>query len=477
MFFQRIVTEGLDQHSYVIASGGEGIVVDPRRDAEVYIALAAQQQSTLRYVLETHRNEDLVTGSCELAARTGARILHGRGLPFEYGEFIEDGEDLGVGSLRLRALATPGHTLESMSYALVDTDSGEDAVIVFSGDALFVGEVGRTDLYGGDRRDELAGMLYDSIMKRLLPLGDGVILAPAHGGNSVCGLNILERKESTLGYERLHNPRLRGADRERFVEAKRQERMVVPPYFARMEAYNLEGPPVLGHLPVPEALGPAELMRLADQGAVVVDVRMPAAFAGGHLPGSLNIWAPGLSTYAGWVLPLDAPVLLVADKDTPIEPLVRALVRVGYDRLIGYMRGGFDAWLKAGRPFERTATLTASEAHELQGRGAVLVDVRNVEEWTDGVVPGALLLELAELERRLESVPRDRPVIAMCGLGHRGSVGASLLQRHGYAQVYNLLGGFTAWKAQGLPVQPGPDAAAISRIAFLADHQAVRPGR
>ena len=172
MFLQRITTEGLAHHSYFLASGGEAIVVDPRRDVDVYLELARQHQVNLRAVLETHRNEDYVVGSCELAARTGARVLHGRGVPFAYGEFVEDGEELAVGSLRLRALATPGHTAESMTYALVDTASGEDAVLAFTGDALFVGEVGRTDLYGGDRREELAGWLYDSIFQRILPLGD-----------------------------------------------------------------------------------------------------------------------------------------------------------------------------------------------------------------------------------------------------------------------------------------------------------------
>lgn len=475
MYFQRITTEGLAHHSYFLASGGEAIVIDPRRDVEVYLDLAREQQANLRYVLETHRNEDFVIGSCELAARSDARILHGRGVPFAYGEFVEDGQDLAVGDLRLRAIATPGHTAESMSYALTDTASGDDAVMAFTGDALFVGEVGRTDLYGGDRREELAGWLYDSIFKRILPLGDGVILAPAHGGGSVCGGNILARNESTLGFERLHNPRLRMADRARFIQAKRAERMVIPPYFRRMEVYNLEGAPLLGHLPRPEALDPAEFARRADQGATIVDVRMPQAFAGAHVPGSYSLWLQGLSLYAGWVLPLDKPLLLVSDADTPVDRLVTALIRVGFDAFAGYMRGGFEAWQNAGRPIARTGTVSAEEARAMLSDGAVLVDTRNVDEWGEGVVAGALLLEVAELERRLDEVPKDRPVICTCSVGHRGAIGASILQRHGYERVHNLLGGLKAWKAHGFPLEPGPGPAAISRISFLTEQPGQRP--
>lgn len=474
MFFQRIVTEGLAHHAYFIASDGEAVVIDPRRDVEVYLALAESQQASIRYVLETHRNEDFVIGSCELASRTDARIFHGRGLPFAYGEFIEDGQELAVGRLRLRAIATPGHTAESMSYALVDTASGDDAVIVFTGDALFVGEVGRTDLYGGARRDELAGWLYDSLFQRILPLGDGVILAPAHGGGSVCGGNILDRNESTLGFERRHNPRLQPVDRARFIAAKRDERMVIPPYFRRMETYNLEGAPLLAHLPGPEALDPAELARRYEQGAVIVDVRSPQAFAGAHIPGSYNIWLDGLSLYAGWVLPLDRPLLLVGDAEPPLDRMVRALIRVGFDRFAGYLAGGFERWQDAGRAIEATGVASAEQAQALARQGALLLDVRNVDEWREGVVADAMLMDVAELEGRLDEVPRDRPIVSMCSVGHRGSIAASILQRHGYERVYNLLGGIRAWQAQGLPVQPGPGPQRISAIAMLSDQPADR---
>ncbi|MFN3429310.1 MAG: rhodanese-like domain-containing protein, partial [Candidatus Sericytochromatia bacterium] len=331
------------------------------------------------------------------------------------------------------------------------------------------GEVGRTDLYGGDRREELAGWLYDSIFERLLPLGDGVILAPAHGGGSVCGGAILDRNESTLGYERRHNPRLQQRDRERFVAAKRDERMVIPPYFARMEAYNLKGAPLLGHLPSAIPLDAAELARRIEQGAVVVDVRSPQAFASGHVPGSYNIWLDGLSLYAGWVLPLDKPLLLVADTGRAIERVVRALVRVGFDDVAGYLAGGFESWQNAGRPLEATGVASATQARELARQGALILDVRNVDEWREGVVEDAVLMDVAELEQRVSELPRDRPILSMCSVGHRGGIGASILQRQGFERVYNVLGGLKAWKALGYPLQSGPSAARISRISMVSD--------
>lgn len=469
MQFQRIVSEGLAQHSYFVSEGGDAVVIDPRRDVDTYLELAREQQAKIRWILETHRHEDFVLGSRELQERTGASILHGKALPFKYGEPMVDGQELEVGRLRLRAFETPGHTAESLTFALVDTASGSDPVVAFTGDALFVGEVGRTDLYGPDRRQELAGWLYDSIVERILPLGEGVILAPAHGGGSVCGAGILDRNESTLGFERRHNPRLADMGRDRFIAAKREERLVVPPYFRRMEEYNLDGPPILGHLPSPDPLPPEEFARRAEAGAVILDTRMPQAFAGGHLPGSYSIWREGLALYAGWVLPLDRPLLLVTDPGNSIERIVTSLIRVGYERIAGYLRGGFEAWQNQGRPVERTGTLTAPEVRPMLSQGAVLLDVRNAEEWSEGVVEGSLLMELAELERRIGEIPRGKPIISMCSVGHRGSIGASILQRNGIPDVYNLLGGMKAWRQLGYALKEGPRGAAISRIAMLTD--------
>lgn len=464
MFFERIVSPGLAHHSYFVSDGSEAVVIDPRRDVELYLELAAKQQAHIRYVLETHRQEDFVLGSRELADRTGARILHGEALPYRYGEPIADGEELAVGDILIRAVATPGHTAESMTYALSDRKASLDPVIACTGDALFIGDVGRTDLYGDARRNELAAMLYDSLWKRILPLGDGVVIAPAHGGGSVCGASILARTQSTVGFERLHNPSLR-VERDAFIRDKAAQRMVVPPYFHRMEAWNLDGPPIVGRVPDAVSLSLGEFGELAHDGAVIVDTRMPQAFAAGHIPGAYNIWLDGLQVYAGWVLPPDRPLLLVMDDHVPAREAIRMLFRVGFDQVRGYLKGGFETWQNAGRPLGRTATVTAPEVRTMLQRGAVVLDARNADEWTSGVLPDSILLNTAELEGRIDDIPRDRPVISTCSVGHRGGIGASILQRHGFEQVYQFMGGVKAWQAMEYPVEQGPDSEELERLA------------
>src|SRR5690606_38645647 len=241
MIFQRITSEGLAHHSYFVADDGEAAVVDPRRDVDVYIDAARLAGATIKWVLETHRHEDFVSGAAGLAQICGATVLHGRGLEWGHGTSVDDGEQFGLGRLKLRALATPGHTDEGMSFALCDGRVGDAAVLVFTGETLFVGEVGRIDLYGEAAEERLARALYRSIHERLFALGDGVIVCPAHGAGSVCGGSISDRDLSTLGYERAHNPALAGRSVEAFVASKRAETMVRPGYFLRMEQWNQAG--------------------------------------------------------------------------------------------------------------------------------------------------------------------------------------------------------------------------------------------
>lgn len=472
MFFQRITTEGLAHHSYFFGDDRFGVVVDPRRDVDVYLDAARQQGVRITYILETHRHEDFLVGSLELSSFTGATIFHGKACPFRYGEAIKDGDEFSVGRLRVRALETPGHTDESLTFAVVDTASGDAPVIAFTGDALFVGEVGRTDLYGPEYREQMAETLFDSLYNRILALGDGVILAPAHGGGSVCGASILDRNESTLGYERHHNPRLT-LKRKAFIRAKEQERLVIPRYFRCMEQGNLKGT-TLGPLPSPRPLDPADFLREVENGTIVLDVRRPEAFASSHLPGAYNIWLNGVPVYAGWILPWNSPLLLVGDPETPIERIVRMLARIGYGQIQGYLKGGFEAWQNQGRPVQRTKVLEAPEVREMLNKGAILLDVRNVEEWGEGIIAGSKLITVAELEDRLAEIPRDVPVISTCSVGHRGGIGASILQRHGYNDVYNFLGGTKAWSTLGYSLLPGPQGEEISRISKVVDLPAAK---
>ncbi|MFP4200778.1 MAG: MBL fold metallo-hydrolase, partial [Clostridia bacterium] len=373
---ERFTSPGIAHQSYLLGSGTEAAVIDPRRDWWTYTARAAELGMHIRYVFETHRNEDLVTGSLDLIRETGARVFHGGALDFEFGETVHDGDEFTLGALKVRALATPGHTPESFSYAVIHSEEGEEAVAVFTGDALFVGEVGRTDFYP-DRARELATALYRSIHEKILALGDGTILYPAHGAGSACGTSISERNDSTLGLERAQNPLL-SLSEEEFVAHKLAEKLPIPHYFRLMEKYNLLGPPPMTSLRRPPALSPEAAREAMEEGAFVVDVRSPAAFGGAHIPDALSIWRDGVASFAGWMLPPgEAKILLVADEDEVLDDVVLSLVRLGYDDIVGYIDRGTEAWASAGFELESSGLITASRLREMMEEGEVeVLDVR-----------------------------------------------------------------------------------------------------
>lgn len=450
MIFERIKSAGIAHNSYLIGSENDAAVIDPRRDCQIYIDLAQQEGLKIKYIFETHRNEDYAIGSVELNNFTGAEIHHGPGLPWKYGNTLRDGQEFQIGNLRLTAIHTPGHTDESMSYAVADLSSGKSGVMVFTGDALFVGDVGRTDLYGPDEAPRLASNLYDSIFNKLLPLGNGVILCPAHGTGSVCGVNIADRDESTLGIERAQNPLLQKS-RNDFIKYKVAEKLERPHYFRQMEKYNLEGPPLLGCLPLPAPLTPAEFKEEMERGAVVVDTSLPAAFGGAHMKGSYSIWLEGLPVFAGWVLSYDKPILLVLEEQCHLERAVRYLIRAGYDRIMGYLKGGIEGWYNTGFAVEHLQLLTVQELKAKIDRGEELtiLDDRAQAEWEEGHIKGAKHVYVGHIQERMVDIPKDKPVAVICNVGHRAGLGASILLREGFREVYSVLGSMTAWRAAG----------------------------
>jgi len=447
MILERVKSEGLAQISYFVGSENEAIVIDPRRDCQVYIDIAQREGMKIRSVFETHRNEDYVIGSLELAYFTGAKIYHGPGLPFKYGETLKDSQEFGFGKVKLTAIHTPGHTHESMSYALADLDASEEPILVFTGDVLFVGDVGRIDFYGPKEAPRMAENLYNSIFDKLLPLGDGVMLCPAHGAGSVCGGAISQREESTLGLERILNPILQ-KNKEEFIEFKVSEHHETPPYFHKMEQYNLKGPPLLGHLPSPDPLSPKKLQKQMKLGAVVVDTRTPPSFGGAHIAGSHSIRLNRLPSYAGWVLPYDKPIILLLEDNRDLDMAVRYLVRLGYDHITGYLRDGIDAWYKEAFPTEQLGLLTVQELKKRLDRDDDLfvLDVREKGRWDEGHIKEASHIYAGHVERRLDEIPAYRPVVVVCNTGNHASLVASILRREGYREVYNLLGGMAAWQ-------------------------------
>jgi hydroxyacylglutathione hydrolase len=452
LIFKQVKSEGIAHISYFIGSENEAVVIDPRRDCDIYLNFAKQNLMNIKYIFESHRNEDYVIGSKELAYFTGAKIYHGPKLPFKYGEVLKEDQEFTFGTLKLSTLYTPGHTDESVSFVLTDSTMNKKIpIMIFSGDALFAGDVGRIDFYGPKEAPRLAENLYDSIFNKILPLGDGVILWPGHGAGSVCGKSISDREYSTLGLERLSNPVLQKT-KEDFIEFKVNEHHEYPPYFRKMEQYNLEGPPLLKIIPDPPALSPRKFQQYIKQGALVIDARKPPAFGGAHIKDSYNIWLNGIPVFAGWVLSYDKPILLILESGEQLETAVRYLIRLGYDNIEGYLCAdtdscGLKSWYIEDYPMSHSKMLTVQELKRKlnQGNNLTILDVRSDEEWKTSHIKGALHIYVGHLEKKLKEIPTNHPIVVICSIGNRASFGASILRRGGFKDIYPVLGGMIAW--------------------------------
>jgi len=450
MFLEKIKTPGIAHLSYIVGDGDVAVVIDPRRDIELYCKIASNEGVRIEHIFETHRNEDFVVGSIELAQRTGATIHHGAELPFEYGETVEEGDEFFAGDLKFRVLKTPGHTMESISLAVWDQNTGEQAVGVFTGDALFVNEVGRTDFYP-DRAEEVAGMLYDSIFDKLLPLGDQTLLWPAHGAGSVCGDGMASREFSTIGYEKLNNPALQEKNREAFVARKTSEQHYKPPYFKRMEEYNLKGAPPRPTMSGDVPLEPEIVASALKNGTVLLDLRSPEAIAGTFIPGSLAIPEHMLPVYGGYLLDYGQDIILIPETHHQLKHALVHLERLGYDSVIGYLKGGLHTWETSGRMYGRIKAVHASELKmrlEIENP-PILLDVRKKSEFETARLPGAKHIFLGELPDQLNELPKDRTIITFCGSGQRAIIAASILLKNGFESVEDCLGSMQACMAIG----------------------------
>lgn len=455
MFVEKIKTRGLAHLSYVVGSNGEAAVIDPRRDCDVYIEIATEHGCRITRVFETHRNEDLLSGAAALAGQTGAEVCHGPNADGDvrYAETVRDGDEFEIGNIGLRVLETPGHTDDSLSFAVYDNEFGENAFAVFTGDALFVGDVGRTDFYP-DRAEEVAGMLFDSLRK-IEALGEQAVIYPAHGAGSVCGDSMAAREVSTIGYERQTNPRLRIADRDDFIAAKTAEHHELPPYFRYMERGNLAGAEAVPASLLPRPLTAGLMKRVGDD-AVIVDVRSPSAFLGAHLPASLSLPENMISAFAGWFLQPEDALVLVADDAGQAERAARHLARIGYDDIRGYLDPNLASWAATGGNFNTVPVLDADAVHarfrDPPGDWTVL-DVRGVEEVRDERIQPSAHVFLGELPSATGELDRNRAYTVMCASGARATIAASLLLRAGFSRVDLFLGSLQAWKKEGFDTQ------------------------
>jgi hydroxyacylglutathione hydrolase len=459
MKVEQIYTGCLAQGAYYIQSAGEAVIIDPLREVGPYLEKAEKDGATILYVLETHFHADFVSGHLDLAAKTGASIVYGpTAQPGFKAHVAQDGEVLRFGKVSIQVLHTPGHTLESTTYLLRD-ENGKDYA-VFSGDTLFLGDVGRPDLAqkaAHMTQEELAGLLYDSLRNKIMPLADEVIVYPAHGAGSACGKHMSRETVDTLGNQKKSNYALRAdMSREEFIREVTDGLLPPPGYFPENVRLNREGYASFDQILSKglSALSPEQFELLANEsGALVLDTRDPRVFAQAFIPNSINIGIDGgFAPWVGALIPgVDQALLVVAEPGREEEVITR-LARVGYDHNLGYLKGGIEAWIEAGQATDSVATVTASEfARRIQQEKAPVFDVRKESEFRSGHLKGALNTPLDYLNDHQHEIPKTGTVYLHCGSGYRSMIAASILKARGWNNIVEVAGGYKSIAETDLP--------------------------
>jgi len=478
VLLKRFYDEPLAQASYMVGcqATGQALVMDPLRDVDLYLRAAAAEGLKITEVTETHIHADFVSGARELARRTGATLLLSDegGEDWSYGfaaedgaTLLRDGDEFMVGNIRFEVMHTPGHTPEHLTFVVTDTAGADEPMGAFTGDFVFVGDVGRPDLLEKAAKvqgtmEEGARQLFRSV-QRFRELPEWIQIWPGHGAGSACGKGLGAVPTSTLGYEKRFNWAFSHDSEEDFVAAVLEGQPDPPRYFAEMKRINRDGPTVLEgsepeRLPDDDSLV-ARLQDLLDEGALVVDTRPYQAFGGGHIPGTLNIpLNRSFTTYAGWILPYDRDLHLMVEDDDQGREAVRNLRGIGLDRVKSLIpTSAVAAWARSDGEVETVGRITADELEDQLEAGDVrLLDVRWQDEWNRGRIPGAVHIPMGYLEERLDEVPNGRPLVLTCASGARSAIAAALLQREGVKDVANLEGGFAAWASARKAVEkPG----------------------
>jgi hydroxyacylglutathione hydrolase len=369
---------------------------------------------------------------------------------------MQEGDEIKIGSVTLRALHTPGHTPEHISLLIYDSKQGEEPFGLFTGDTLFNLDVGRPDLLGGGTEKKLAAQLYYTLFDKVLPLGDRIEIYPCHGAGSACGKSIGDRRQSTIGNERIFNPALKERSETEFVEWILGEMPEPPRHYARLKKVNAKGAPVVGCPPTLQPLTPHEFQqKMQDDNTVVIDARSILAFGGGHIPGAINIaLRPEFPNWVGWMIAPEQSILMVVESERDVKPVTDQLFRMGYDNLAGYLHDGMTSWQNSGLPLSRIEEWTVHELNQRRQDPAITVlDVRGDDEYKNGFVPGAKHLFVAHLEENLDQLDRNRTIATYCGSGYRASIAASILKKHGFERVVNIPGSWLAWKGADLPIE------------------------
>lgn len=458
MKIEQIYTGCLAQGAYYIQSEGEAAIIDPLRETQPYIDKAEKEKAKIRYIFETHFHADFVSGHVDLAAKTGAKIVYGPGARTEYDiHEAVDGEVFGIGKVKIKVLHTPGHTLESVTYLLIDEQGKEKAI--FSGDTLFIGDVGRPDLAQREAltQNDLAGLLYDSLRNKIMPLPDDVTVYPAHGAGSACGKSMSKETSDTLGSQKRSNYALRAdMTKEEFVREVTEGLLPPPRYFAQNVRMNKTGArsldDILAKGNVPLDVETFEAMA-NHQGALVLDTRKPAEFAAGHIPNSIFVGIDG--SFAPWVgalIPdLQQPIIFIATAGRE-EEVVTRLSRVGYDNTLGYLEGGFDAWIAAGKETDNVITIPAAEfAARYKKAPLKVLDVRKPSEFQAGHVRDAENLPLDFINENMDRLAKDQQYHVHCAGGYRSMIFSSILKSRGVRDLVDIAGGFKSISETDVP--------------------------
>lgn len=461
MYFKQFYLTCLAHASYLIGSDGEAAVVDPQRDVDQYLEEAEAHGFKIKYVIETHVHADFVSGHQELSARTGAEIVFGEEADVTFPHLaVKDGSELDVGQVKLRVLETPGHTPEGICLVLTDTVVSDQPQKVLTGDTLFIGDVGRPDLAGakGYTPSMMAAMMYDSLHEKLLKLDDAVEVYPAHGAGSMCGRYLSKENSSTIGDQRKFNYALRPMTKDEFVMMMTTDLPEAPAYFSKDAEINRTGAAALDDLSQVAAIGAAEVRKRQSQGCVILDVRPAGEFGAGHIPGALNIGLGGqFASWAGSLIPMAAPIVIVANNGEQVSEARMRLARVGLENVKGYLVGGMKAWTELGLEVAVVPQITVADLKQLLAAHPdfQLVDVRRGAEYNSGHAPRAVAAPLAELHDTLPSLnlSPNKLTAVICAGGFRSSSATSIMEQAGFTELLNVTGGTSAWVDAGFELE------------------------
>ena len=458
MKFKQFYLGCLSHASYYLGSEDEAVIIDPQRDVQQYLDEAEANGQKIKYIIETHSHADFVSGHIELAEKTGAEIVFGQRANTTFPTLkVKDGDVLAVGKVNLKFLETPGHTPEGITILAENTENGTEPLKMFTGDTLFIGDVGRPDLVGskGFTAEQMASMLYDSLHEKILPLPDETEVYPAHGAGSLCGKSLSEETWSTLGNQRQFNYALKPMSREEFVEIVAADQPEVPAYFPKSAAKNLEGSSALDELPTPKTLTAEEVRNFE---GVVLDVRERKEFGEGHVPNAINIGLAGqFASWGGTLISIGTPIVVAADTQDQVDEAVMRLARVGIETVEGMvLMSEFDG--------EKTSVeqIPVARVNALLSNGIQFVDVRRPQEHANGHAVKTINLPLDRLAMEVEKLDPEKPTYVICQSGYRSSIGTSILENAGIKEVYNVTGGTNAWEESGFETEVSATACANS---------------